>query len=300
MHRILILVACTLLAACGGSVPAEGDIRNAFQQELPGLLELKDFDTEDPRNIGSAEQPVWVARTTATLALREPTFEIQTVEADVRLLKPVRSAGETFTTYGTVRSERAGNGWRHRFQSDGSSNPVLGRPRSDYGPDALVAGSDEARALLARIEEQRAQARIAEEARIAAEAAERQRREAAEAAKRQRIEAAVAKHGAGFAPRRLGDLVGTNERGLFLVTGSIAGKGDVWGTDEYACGSDFAKAVVHAGVLADGETGIVEVREIGERRYNLLGSPRNGVASRSDDRENQFCTVRLVERIPSA
>lgn len=298
-HLMLALFTITLLAACGSGGPTQGEIRAAFEQEIPGLLELKEFKLEQARNTGSDENPVWVARVIATLAPREATYEIDTVEDGVRILKQVRAAGERINTYGTARSVRNNKGWRHSFQYDGSTDPALGRPLSEYGAGALVAGTPEADALLAEIKRKREEARIAEETRIATEAAEQKRQEEAEAAKRKRIEAAVAKHGAGFAPGRLGDLVDRDGKGAFLVTANAEGKGGVWGTDEYTCGSDFSKTVVHAGLLADGETGIVEVKKIYQDRRNFLGSPRNGVSSGSDNFEYDFCTVRLLERIPN-
>src|SRR5690606_21892902 len=212
--------------ACGASGPGSGDIKAAFERDMPGIVEPKSFTLENPRNAGSDERPVWVARTIAEMALRETTYDIETVEGGVRILKPVRQAGEPFSFYGTVRSERSGDGWRHSFRSDGSSNPVMGRPRSDYGPDALIADSPEAKALLAKIAQEKEQARIAEETRIAEEAAERKRKEEAEAAKRQRIEAAFAKYEAAYAPETIQKLnLAEGRKVNLLVTANGQGSG---------------------------------------------------------------------------
>ena len=299
MRITLLLTLCLMLVACGASGPGNADIRNAFEQDMPAIVELKSFTLENPRNAGSDERPVWVARTIAEMALRETTYDIETVEGGVRILKPVRQAGEPFSFYGTVRSERSGDGWRHSFRSDGSSNPVMGRPRSDYGPDALIADSPEAKALLAKIAQEKEQARIAEETRIAEEAAEQKRREEAEAAKRQRIEAAVAKHSAAFAPEEMVRLeLRHGEKIALLVTGSAEGPGRVWGTDRYTGDSDFSKSVVHAGLLKPGETGIVEVTS--EDSWDFFGSPRNGINSENyTGRAAYAYTLRLLERIPS-
>ena len=297
-RSLFALAAAVLLAGCGSSAPPQADIRSAYQQALPGLLALKELELENLRNSGSEERPVWTARTIATLEVREPTYEIQTVEGGVRILKPVRAQGETFSSYGTLRSERSGEGWRHRFQSDGSSNPMLGRPRSDYGPDALIADSAEARALLERIEQEREAARIAEETRLAEEAAERQRKEQAEAEKKLRIERAVAKHGAAFATDTLGRMVDRGGSRAFLITGNSGSRGRVYGTDLYTCDSNFSRAVVHAGLLRHGETGIVEVQFRAEDHTGFIGSPRNGVDS-LNYRRYSACTLRLLERIPT-
>lgn len=303
-RSLFVLVAAVLLAGCGSSAPPQADIRSAYQQALPGLLALKELELENLRNSGSEERPVWTARTIATLEVREPTYEIQTVEGGVRILKPVRAQGETFSSYGTLRSERSGEGWRHRFQSDGSSNPVLGRPRSDYGPDALIADSAEARALLERIEQEREAARIAEETRLAEAAAERERRERAAAETKLRTERAVAKHGARFATREIGQMVKAGTSVNFIVTADVSGRGQVIGTDLYGCRSSFPKTVVHAGLLKPGETGVVQVRRNAELKpREFIGSPRHGVNSENhlDNRysPSNGCTLSLIERIPS-
>ena len=65
---------------------------------------------------------------------------------------------------------------------------------------------------------------------------------------------------------------------LFQVTGSTTG--NVWGTDVYTDDSALAKACVHAGILADGETGIVAVTILpGLPGY--ASSTRNGVSTSS-------------------
>lgn len=62
----------------------------------------------------------------------------------------------------------------------------------------------------------------------------------------------------------------------FQVTGSTMGS--VWGTDLYTLDSRLAAAAVHAGILKDGETGVVKVSILaGKPSYK--GSSRNGVTS---------------------
>lgn len=306
LPRLLGLAALiTLLAACGSNdSPSTADIRAAFEQDLPGILQLKDFSLEQHRNTGTPEQPVWVGRVVANVATREATFDIDTVEEGMRILKPVHAAGAGFALYGTVRSERMGESWRHGFQRDGSSNPVLGRPRTDYGPDALIAGSPEANALLKRIEQQREQERIEHETRLAEEAAERRKREEAIAEQRRREEAmatakrrwqeeAAARHGAAFSQGGVGQMA-QGDSANFLVAGRLSG-GRVYGTDIYSRDSDLTRVVVHAGLLQNGEMGIVEVVGVGHQQ-NFRGSPRNGVDSENYNGSYPGYSVRLLER----
>jgi hypothetical protein len=62
----------------------------------------------------------------------------------------------------------------------------------------------------------------------------------------------------------------------FQVTGSTIGA--VWGTELYTLDSALAAAAVHAGILKDGETGVVKVTLLaGKQSYK--GSRKNGVTS---------------------
>jgi hypothetical protein len=63
----------------------------------------------------------------------------------------------------------------------------------------------------------------------------------------------------------------------FRVTGNAAA-GSVWGTDVYTTDSALAAVVVHAGVLKQGETGVVKVTMLPSPPA-FVGSARNGVTS---------------------
>jgi hypothetical protein len=66
---------------------------------------------------------------------------------------------------------------------------------------------------------------------------------------------------------------------LFDVTGSA--DGIVWGTDVYTGDSRLAAVAVHAGVLYDGERGLVRVTFVDTLNVAFIGSERNGVWSQS-------------------
>lgn len=68
----------------------------------------------------------------------------------------------------------------------------------------------------------------------------------------------------------------TGDTFFFEVTGDTSGS--IWGTDIYTDDSDLTVAAVHAGILEDGETGLVEVTICpGEESYE--GSESNGILS---------------------
>lgn len=66
---------------------------------------------------------------------------------------------------------------------------------------------------------------------------------------------------------------------IFTVTGNASG-GTVWGSDIYTDDSNLSAVAVHAGILADGQTGTVKVTILaGQSSYTA--STRNGVSTRS-------------------
>lgn len=79
-------------------------------------------------------------------------------------------------------------------------------------------------------------------------------------------------------PTSLQDFRGRNGMTLvFGLTGST--QGIVWGSDVYTDDSSLAAAAVHAGALADGESGLVRLT-IAPGCDSYAGSTRNGVTSR--------------------
>lgn len=69
------------------------------------------------------------------------------------------------------------------------------------------------------------------------------------------------------------------QRVHYRVTGSAAA-GSIWGTDTYTLDSNIATTAVHAGVLADGEEGIVTLTIV-PAITNFVGTDRNGVLSKN-------------------
>jgi hypothetical protein len=57
-----------------------------------------------------------------------------------------------------------------------------------------------------------------------------------------------------------------------------AAAGTLWGTDTYTLDSALAAAVVHAGVVKDGQMGIVRIKIVASPAA-FVGSTRNGVTS---------------------
>ena len=71
---------------------------------------------------------------------------------------------------------------------------------------------------------------------------------------------------------------GQNGKTLYFEVTGNKNAGGVWGTDVYTDDSSLAAAAVHAGVLADGQTGVVKVTILpGQGGYR--GTCRDGVES---------------------
>jgi hypothetical protein len=67
------------------------------------------------------------------------------------------------------------------------------------------------------------------------------------------------------------------KRLVFRVTGNTTGT--IYGTDVYTTDSTLATAAVHAGVLKDGQTGLVRVRMVAPPPAGFISSTRNGITS---------------------
>jgi hypothetical protein len=63
---------------------------------------------------------------------------------------------------------------------------------------------------------------------------------------------------------------------FFKITGSRSGP--LWGTDVYTSDSELGKACIHAGLLNDGEDGVVKVTMV-QPLPKFRGSSRHGVNS---------------------
>jgi multidrug efflux pump subunit AcrA (membrane-fusion protein) len=64
---------------------------------------------------------------------------------------------------------------------------------------------------------------------------------------------------------------------LYELMGSTDGA--VWGTDYYTADSHLATVAVHAGVLREGEGGVVRVTAVDTSNIRFVGTDRNGVRS---------------------
>ena len=97
---------------------------------------------------------------------------------------------------------------------------------------------------------------------------------------------------AAEAPQRIMDLCDTpGTTFYFRVTGALDGM--VWGTDTYTGDSMLAAVAVHAGVVKDGEAGIIKVTVLAPLTQ-YQGSLRHGVTTHDFGR---FGTAYKVERV---
>lgn len=67
---------------------------------------------------------------------------------------------------------------------------------------------------------------------------------------------------------------------VFRVVGRLEG-GSVWGTGPYTSDSDIYRAAVHAGVVANGEAGLIKVTLVSTTGTDFAGNTQNGITSTS-------------------
>lgn len=65
---------------------------------------------------------------------------------------------------------------------------------------------------------------------------------------------------------------------IFRVVGRLEG-GTVWGTGPYTSDSDLYRAAVHAGVVANGEAGLIKVTLISTAGMDFAGNTQNGITT---------------------
>jgi len=106
------------------------------------------------------------------------------------------------------------------------------------------------------------------------------------------------KHRAGMAPARLRDMrLSENTFSYVILEARRTESARVFGTKEYDGDSNIALTAIHAGVLDEGEAGVVKVTY---RRYNqrpyIQGSTANGVTSERFTDYGRY-TIELVEKL---
>lgn len=114
------------------------------------------------------------------------------------------------------------------------------------------------------------------------------------------IQALIVKHQAFLGDRRLLDIgLNSNSYGPVFVDAKKAQKGDVWGNNEegYGENSSVISATIHAGILKEGESGVLKVtyRRL-KQRYNINGLLQNGIQSQSFNRSSVY-QIELIEKL---
>lgn len=107
---------------------------------------------------------------------------------------------------------------------------------------------------------------------------------------------------ARWAPLVTGNLTAYNGQTgfdhFFTVEGATSGS-SLWGSDIYTSDSSFPRAVVHSGVIEEGQTAMVKVRMLETSNHKYLGVYRNDIQSSPYDAyTNAFQVASLVEVYP--
>lgn len=114
------------------------------------------------------------------------------------------------------------------------------------------------------------------------------------------ITALLTKHRAFNGNKRLTDIgLKRNSYGPVFVDAEKAQTGDVFGdvAESYGEYSSVVSAAIHAGVLKQGESGVLKVsRRVLSRRNNISGTLRNGIQSKNFNRYDVY-KIELIEKL---
>lgn len=126
-------------------------------------LEALPLTNKDGGKDGSKDAQRAAARVSARVALTVPTYLVDSREGAVTFLRPAADTGLEKTLTAIALAARSGGGWTVKIEPQ---NPEVlegvGRPAAELPGRTVLAGSDEARALRERID-QEARQRLAEE-----------------------------------------------------------------------------------------------------------------------------------------
>lgn len=122
--------------------PKEGDLKDNFKMELPGYLQLSDFDAEVLENLGSKVEPKWGSRFEAIV---KPNVNLYVFDRkdknDVTFVVLKTEQGKKTYIYGKYVSIPYQGQWKHMIDIDGNPLKNLGNPIEQFGGQVIIKGS---------------------------------------------------------------------------------------------------------------------------------------------------------------
>jgi|GEM_PF-1884842 len=112
------------------------------------------------------------------------------------------------------------------------------------------------------------------------------------------IEGLIKKHRAFIGKNRLREVgLNSNTFGPVFIDSTALKEGTVWGDQYYAPDSSLVSTAIHAGVLAQGESGVVKLtRRNLDQRTNFQGTVKNGIQT-EQFRGRDVYEIELIEKL---
>lgn len=146
----------TLVVGCSSkSSPSGKELATKFALDIPGYWSLNNFDIEISENVGSETEPVVKSRYVAELKLKEDTYEHSRSINDVPVIKPVKSAGDKVKIYGVATSIYRAGKWDVHFAVENNPTRNSGKPKAEFGSNAVLSGSKKEQELTTNAEARR-------------------------------------------------------------------------------------------------------------------------------------------------
>lgn len=160
----VVTISCipvVLIASCSqNNTPSQASIHESLQKELPRFTKIESFQVEKSENLGTETEPKIQARFKANLKINEDLYVETGSESfvsylraeDTKFIKKRTDKGKKVDMYGLSISERYEDTWKTDFKLESDPFRGLGNPRIEYGPEAIVKGSEEEKKYNQRIE----------------------------------------------------------------------------------------------------------------------------------------------------
>lgn len=183
-----LLLAFTLTGCFSNkNEPSTKDILSALKFELPHYVEVKDVQVEVSENIGSEVEPQIRSRFKGEIVLTEALYKTKAAILDKEIIEEVVAKGMKFNIYGISSSKYRMEKWIIDFDKLEISPLVSGRPLSNWKTNEYVlSGSDEEGELIEENERQIALRKKQDEARLAKQKEEAEKKRLS--AEKKRIE----------------------------------------------------------------------------------------------------------------
>jgi hypothetical protein len=145
----------------GDKKPKKGELESAFKLEIPGYVQLSDFDVDILENMGNKVDPKWGSRFKAIVKSQVPLYAFDQNRKKKKIIFVVlkNESGTKTEVYGKIISTIYQGKWKHYFDIEGRPIENLGTQLNQFSGRVLVRGSKEEKEYFTEIERQESELR---------------------------------------------------------------------------------------------------------------------------------------------